>query len=166
MRIIQFQTLHLTTLYEMYPKFICSCRFMSYPLEINTCSAVGVYISPQIRILHTKRFFFAHQLKGKSKKKITVNFKGTAIFAITIIYKPCVFYTAGSHVCLRIDRRSLAHYIISFLKISHSTAQNSIEMTYMCIIAQEYHNIPCHFIKCYLCDLFCYSYSEIKKNKY
>ena len=37
-----------------------------YPLEMNTCSAVGVYISPQIRILHTKHFF-AHQLKGKPK---------------------------------------------------------------------------------------------------
>ena len=37
----------------------------AYSLEIN-CSAVGVYISPQIRILHTKNFF-ANQLKGKPK---------------------------------------------------------------------------------------------------
>ena len=41
----------------------------SYPLEMNTCSTVGVYISPQIRILHTKRFF-AHQLNGKPKKSL------------------------------------------------------------------------------------------------
>ena len=67
----------------------------SYQLEMNPCSAVGVYISPQIRI-YTKRFF-AHQLKGKPKKKNTLNFKCTAIFAITI-YMPCVFYTAGSHM--------------------------------------------------------------------
>ena len=33
---------------------------------MNTCSAVGEYISPQIRILQTKRFF-AHQLKRKPK---------------------------------------------------------------------------------------------------
>ena len=33
---------------------------------MNTCSAVGVNISPQIRILHTKHFFV--QLKGKPKK--------------------------------------------------------------------------------------------------
>jgi len=37
---------------------------------MNTCSALGVYISPQIRILHTKRFF-AHKLKGKPKITIT-----------------------------------------------------------------------------------------------
>ena len=42
----------------------------------NTCFAVGVYISPQIRILHINRFF-AHQLKGKLQ--IAVNFKGIAI---------------------------------------------------------------------------------------
>ena len=73
----------------------------SYPLEMNTCSAVGVYISPQIRILHTKRFF-AYQLK--ENERITLNFKGTAIFAITI-YMSCVLYTEGSHICLWIYRK-------------------------------------------------------------
>ena len=44
--------------------------FMKAFYESLTCSAVGVYISPQIRILHTKRFF-AHKLKGKPKITIT-----------------------------------------------------------------------------------------------
>ena len=72
---------------------------VAYSLEIN-CSAVGVYISPQIRILHTKNFF-ANQLKGKPK--FPVIFKGTAVSAITL-HMPCVFDTTGSHVCLWVER--------------------------------------------------------------
>ena len=47
---------------------------------MNTCSVVGVCFSPQIRILHTKRFF-AHQLKGPPPppKKNAMNFKGTVL---------------------------------------------------------------------------------------
>ena len=63
-----------------------------YQLEMYTCSAVGVDISLQIPIIHTKRFF------KKEKQKNHLSFKGTAIFAITI-YMQSVFYTAGSHVC-------------------------------------------------------------------
>ena len=72
----------------MYPK-LHAVVAQSYQLEMNTCSAVGVYIS-QIRILLTKRFF-AHQLKGKPKKSPRIS-------NVLQIYMSCVFYTADSHV--------------------------------------------------------------------
>ena len=42
----------------------------------------------------------------RKTKKITVNFKGTAIYLQLQFYMPCVFYTGGRRVCLWIDRRS------------------------------------------------------------
>ena len=71
----------------MYPKFTCSCR-----VELSIGNE---------HVFYRRRVYFsadAHQLKGNPKKNPPVNFKGTAIFAITI-YMPCVLYTAGSRVC-------------------------------------------------------------------
>ena len=78
-------------------------------------SALGVYISPQVRILHTKRFF-AHQLKGKQKKSPWIS-KVLQYLQFTI-YMPCVFYTTGSHVCLWIDRRSHIWFLQDFLYLT------------------------------------------------
>ena len=74
----------------------------SYPLKRNTCSAVSLYISPQIRIYI--EIFLCSSIKRKIQKYLVI-FKGTAVSAV-ILHMPCVFYTAGSHVCLWIDRRS------------------------------------------------------------
>ena len=56
-------------------------QLLRSPLEINTCSAVGVYFSQQIQILHTKHFF-VYQL-GKEQKSPVI-FKGTLVSAITL----------------------------------------------------------------------------------
>ena len=94
----------------MYPKFTCSCR-VELSIGNEHGSAVGVYISPQIQILHTKRFF-AHQLKWKPKYHSEV--QRYCNICNYNIYMPCVFYTAGSHVCLWIDRRSHIWFLTGF----------------------------------------------------
>ena len=88
---------------KMYPKkFTCSCR-----VEISTgnthvfCS--DLFISPQIRILLSKNFL-VHHLINVIQKNTPWFFKGTEISAITL--HACIFYSAGSHVCFCINRKS------------------------------------------------------------
>ena len=57
---------------------------------MNTCSAVGVYISPQIRIQHTNVFLLINQ-KENQKNPRELQIKGTAISAITL------------HTCIKND---------------------------------------------------------------
>ena len=91
MLIIQFKhktcsVLYLTTLNvpEIYMQLL------------SIGNAVGVYIFPQILILHTKRFF-AHQLKGKPKNQPEFqrycNICNYNIYASRFLYskQPCLF---------------------------------------------------------------------------
>ena len=48
--------------------------------------------------------FLCSSIKRKTKKSPVI-FKGIAVSAITL-HIPCVLYTAGSHVCLWVDRKS------------------------------------------------------------
>ena len=86
----------------MYPKFTCSCRVELSIGNKNAFCSRCVYFSADSN--STYRKFLCSSIKRKIKK-ITLNFKSTAKFAIKI-YMPCVFSTAGSHDCLWIDRRS------------------------------------------------------------
>ena len=64
----------------MYPKFTCSCR-VGYPLEIKTCSAVGVYIFRRFEFYMQNISLLINENKNKKKPVI---FKGTAVSAITL----------------------------------------------------------------------------------
>ena len=97
-----------------YPKLTRSCRVeLSIGNEHVFCSR-RVYFSAGSN--STYKTFLCSSIKRKTQK-ITLNFKGTAIFAITI-YMPCVFYTTGSHVCLWIDRRSHIWFLQDFLYLT------------------------------------------------
>ena len=67
-------------------------------LEMNTCFAEGMYISPQNRILTTKRFF-AHQWKGKKKHP---EFKRYCNICNYNIYTMLFLYSR--QLCLFMDR--------------------------------------------------------------
>ena len=87
---------------KMYPKFTCSCR-----VEISFWNKQvfysDVYIYSQIRILLSKHFL-VHRYDRRDTKNTPWFFKGTAISAITL--HACIFYSAGSHVCFCIKRKS------------------------------------------------------------
>ena len=75
------QKVHLTTLNEMYPKFTCSCRVqLSIKNEHVFCRKRVFYTDSNSTYIYV-RFLLINQ---KGNQTITVNFKGTAISAITI----------------------------------------------------------------------------------
>ena len=88
----------ITEKYMITRSFSCNIR------NLNT------HINSQRKcfiVLYVANFFYQISSKGQPFKFnwTVMIFKGSAISAITLHCRPCVFYTSGSRVCLWIDRR-------------------------------------------------------------
>ena len=96
------QTLYLTTLKVMYPKFTSSCR-VEISIGNKHVYSNDVYIYPQILILVSKQSL-VHRFYKRNKKNPVI-FQRHWNICNNITLHAFIFYSAGKHVCFYINRQ-------------------------------------------------------------